>query len=345
MATPITVFLSYAQIDDEGLGFVKAFRKDLEFYCSADHGRRVEVFYDRTSLGWGDEWRTGISTAIEGALVFLPLVTLTYFQRPWCREELLQFYSSANTRGVVDLLLPVVVLGHSQIRGDSEDIAVRIIADRQQFDFRAAAIEGPGTAQWRGTMTRLAGELVAAVNRAEQRLAPAPGLDRAQLGERMAAGGKALVDVLVELVAALHAYLPELERAAELVADPALRRERAPRVAAVLLPGGAELERHGTALEKAAVELDGSLRAYYDLVMTEGSRDERARLVADLSKLSSGAQPLQDMSELCGDFLDLLRPAETTSVPMRHALEPTRRGFLALQSAVGIIHGWTRLAR
>ncbi|GGS23523.1 hypothetical protein GCM10010171_15760 [Actinokineospora fastidiosa] len=345
MSTPITVFLSYAQIDDEGLGFVKAFRKDLEFYCFADHGRRIEVFYDRASLGWGDEWRTGISTAIEGALVFLPLVTLTYFERPWCREELLQFYSSAHTRGVVDLLLPVVVLGHARITSDSPDMAVRIIADRQQFDFREAAIAGSRTPEWRRTMTRLAGELVAAVARAEQRLTPSGGPDRRVLGERMSADATRMVGVLVELTRAMQEYLPELEKAADLMADPARRRDRVGQVAAALAPGGARLERYGMALEAASVDLDGNLRAYCDLTMTHGTPDERARLSADLAKLGSDAQPLLDMGELCAEFLDMLRPVEAASVPMRQALEPTRKGFRAVESAVGIIHGWTTLGR
>ncbi|MFC7617875.1 toll/interleukin-1 receptor domain-containing protein [Actinokineospora soli] len=331
---PIAVFLSYAQIDDEGLGFVDAFRRDLAFYCSADHGRRVEVFYDRASLGWGDEWRSRIRDAVEGALVFLPLVTLTYFERRWCREELLQFYSSARSREVVDLLLPVVVLGHEHITADNPDTAVQIIAGRQQFDFREAAIAGAGSPVWRSTMLRLAGELVAAVGKAEGRLAPAPPPDRERLATAVRSSGQRLGRVIGELTAAMTALLPDLERAVD--GGP---------VPTDLEPAGRRLAHHGVALERAALDLDGHLRAYVDLVMATGTPDQRAVLVRDLRALGASTVPLDQMGDLCGEFLAALRPVESLSVPLRRAVEPTRAGFLAVRTAVGIIKGWMDLGR
>ena len=330
---PIAVFLSYAQIDDEGLGFVEAFRRDLAFYCSADHGRRVEVFYDRASLGWGDEWRSRIRDAVEGALVFLPRVTLTYFERPWCREELLQFYSSARSRDVVDLLLPVVVLGQEHITADSPDTAVRIIAGRQQFDFRDAAIAGAGSPLWRSTMLRLAGELVAAVGKAENRLEPAPVRDRERLATAMRTSGKRLIEVIIDLTRAMTTLLPDLERAVGGALPADLARD------------GRLLERHGVELELAAVDLDGHLRAYVDLITATGTPDERAALRRDLASLGDSATPLDEMGALCAEFLDLLRPHESASVPLRRALEPTRNGFRAVRSAVGIIKGWMDISR
>ena len=338
---PIPVFLSYAQIDDDGLGFVDAFRRDLRYYCSADHNRSVEVFYDRASLGWGDGWRERISSAVEGALVFLPLVTLTYFDRPWCREELLQFYSSAHTRDVDDLLLPVVVLGHGHITADSQDAAVRVIAQRQQFDFRDAAIAGPGTAVWRAAMLRLAGGLVAAVDKAEPRLAPAPVRDRHRVGRAVRASGEKLVEAVMELTAVLTAYTPELERAAELLARGAPVREVADRVAA----GGRGLEGHGLRVQDAAVELDGHLRAFVQLTMSDGGPAERDKLRADLAGMSAGTGDLNRMAEMCADYLAMLRPLEPMSVALRLALAPARIGFRAVGTAVGIMSAWTELGR
>lgn len=340
---PISVFLSYAQIDDEGLGFVEAFRRDLAYFCWADHGRRVEVFYDRASLGWGERWRQRISDAVEGALVFLPLVTLTYFERRWCREELLQFYSSARTREVVDLLLPVVVLGHDRITADSPDLAVRIIADRQQFDFREAAIEGSGSPVWRSTMLRLSGELVATVGEAERRLAPEPVHDRDRLARSIQTAGKRLVAVILDLTGAMRAFLPELERTADAAGGGA--RALDPAVLARLEADGRQVERHGLDLELAAVDLDGHLRAYVELEMAARGPAERAALRAEIAQLGGSADALAEMGELCAEYLAMLEPVETLSVPLRYALAPTRTGFRAVRAAVGIIEGWMDLGR
>ncbi|MFC5286127.1 toll/interleukin-1 receptor domain-containing protein [Actinokineospora guangxiensis] len=337
---PIPVFLSYAQIDDDGLGFVDAFRKDLRYYCAADHNRAVEVFYDRASLGWGDGWRESISAAVDGALVFLPLVTLTYFDRPWCRDELLQFYSSAHNRDVDDLLLPVVVLGHSHITPDSQDAAVRVIAERQQFDFREAAIAGPGTAVWRATMMRLAGELVATVDKAEPRLAPAPVRDREAAGRMVRGAGGKLIEATVALTDTLATFVPELEGAAAAAhgGDP-----RA--IAGRLAPGGRALEHRGLALQDAAVELDGHLRAFVGMTMATGTPAERDRLRAELAQLGSGTPELDGMAEMCARSLGLLRPLELGNVALRQALAPLRIGFRAVGTAVGIMRAWTELGR
>jgi hypothetical protein len=336
---PIPVFLSYAQIDDEGLGFVDAFRKDLRYYCAADHNRAVEVFYDRASLGWGDGWRDRISSAVDGALVFLPLVTLTYFDRPWCRDELLQFYSSAHNRDVDDLLLPVVVLGHAHITPESQDAAVRVIAERQQFNFREAAIAGPGTAVWRATMMRLANDLVATVDKAEPRLAPAPVRDREIVGHAVRAAGHELVEATIELTKIMSTYTPDLELAAS-----AARGGDARAIADRIALGGRVLERRGLTLQDAAVALDGHLRALV-LLVAAGTAAERAKLREQLAELGSSTADLDRMAAMCEHYLAVLSPLEPLSVALRHALAPARAGFRAVGTAVGIIKAWTELGR
>src|SRR5437764_14013106 len=118
----------------------------------SDQGRTLEIFVDRDTIGWGDDWQEGIEQAIAGAIVFMPVVTRQYFDRPACREELLTFYNEAQRLGVTSLLLPVVILGHSYISTDSTDVASRIIAERQYRDLKATWIDGPQSARWRQTI-------------------------------------------------------------------------------------------------------------------------------------------------------------------------------------------------
>ena len=112
----------------------------------------------------------------------MPIVTRQYFDRPSCREELLTFHSEAKALGVTSLLLPVVLLGHSYVSADSQDVAARLISERQVRDLKDAWIAGPQSAIWRAAIFQLAGELVDAATAAERALAdvvpptPAPGV-------------------------------------------------------------------------------------------------------------------------------------------------------------------------
>ncbi|MGX7827467.1 toll/interleukin-1 receptor domain-containing protein [Actinokineospora sp. 24-640] len=324
---PVPCFLSYAQKDDAVLGLVEDFRRDLAAFCFGDHGRRVEVFLDRRSLGWGTDWREEIGAAVDAAMVFLPLVTLTYFERRYCREELLQFYSSARGHGVGELLLPVLVLGQQKITADSTDTAVRIIADRQGFDFRTAALAGPGTREWRTAMAELAARLVAAVGRAESRLsAPAGPPDLAALDREVAERAQGLLTAFTELARSTQAFLRIVRETADAVA---------------IDHAGRELARCGSALERAAVVMDGAVRDHRAAIAAHGTPEMLDRL------RSRVAPPQEEMAQLPRAFTQALaglRPAETAGAPMRQALNSARAGLRAAQSAFGIIQGWARLA-
>lgn len=81
-APPIRCFLSYAHEDDEVLHVAAALKRSLEYLAYAHRKRRVEVFFDHESIGWGHDWRESIRTNIEGALVFIPLITQSYLPAP-----------------------------------------------------------------------------------------------------------------------------------------------------------------------------------------------------------------------------------------------------------------------
>lgn len=175
----IKVFLSYAHADDDVLELIEPFSKSLKQLAFADRGRVLEIFVDRTSIDWGEDWEDRIHSSILGAMVFMPIVTRQYFDRLSCREELLRFNDEARRLNVEALLLPVLVMGKNYIAADSPDVAARIIDQRQYRDVKEAWIEGPGSPVWRRIMMKLAGEVVDAVELAEQNLtvtktAPSP---------------------------------------------------------------------------------------------------------------------------------------------------------------------------
>src|SRR4051794_30555502 len=69
-------------------------------------GAKLDLFVDRDSLPWGEEWEVRIENALATSTFFIPVLTPLYFTRPECRKELLRFVAHARSVGAEDLVLP-----------------------------------------------------------------------------------------------------------------------------------------------------------------------------------------------------------------------------------------------
>ncbi|GAA4886988.1 TIR domain-containing protein [Saccharopolyspora cebuensis] len=356
----IRVFLSYAHADDELLDMVKYFKVSLEHVAFADRGRRLDVFFDRESIGWGDNWKGKIRGSIEGAMIFMPVVTRQYFDRAACREELLSFHGEAERLGVTSLILPVVVMGHSYISEDSQDVAARIISERQYRNLEDAWIEGPGSATWRRTMMQLARELVDAAELAEQKLSvdagasttpsmgdlddtDAPGM--AEVSEALEVfqrRGEALMLTMKNALAKLAESFNGAEGVQNMPAAEA--RAKMLEMAAQIGPYGAEFQEEARSFEAVVVETENLMRSYLEYIRQCGPRDLLEREYAALRSSAVGMEAFDEAEGMLSEFLKNLRPVEVSSAPMRKSLRGFRDGAKAVESAITMIKGWPALA-
>jgi hypothetical protein len=317
----------------------------------------LEVFVDRESIGWGEDWQASIRDGLESATVFLPVITRQYFERPFCRHELLTFHGEAKQLGLTSLLLPVVVLGHSHISGASPDIAVRIVHERQCRDLRDAWIEGPRSATWRRSMVKLAGELVDAVTAAEQALEgdskrrgttgsaedeDAPGaVEVAEALESFQDETKQLMDSLSETLTGFAAVFQNYQQTHS--ATPAEIRRILAEMAAELQPLGLEFQDSAREFEAVTVRTDEVLRGYVrflrDNEMTEQLKKERR----EIKRAENAMGPLGETDSSVTDFLERLRPVETTSAPLRTSLRGFREGAKAVQSGLALMRSWPKI--
>lgn len=355
---PIRVFLSYAQADDLVLEFIEPFVTSLKHMTFADQGRQLEVFIDRQSIGWGDDWQAAIRRGIDSATVFMPVVTRQYFDRPACREELLTFYSEAKALGVANLLLPVVLLGHSYISADSQDVASRIISERQYRDLKEAWITGSRSAIWRTAIVQLANELVTAAVAAERSLAvitmphDAPHLiddsddspGAAEVGvalEEFGEKSQVLLLSLGEVLTEIPDVLPAGKRLQEM--QPAAARNTMLEVAARLRPLGVKFQEQGREFETVAMKTDEVMRGYVRYLrehqMDDVLETERAAMVGTEEAMA----PVMEAEGFVADFLDQIRPMEILSAPMRNSLRGFREGGKAIRGAITIMRGWPRI--
>lgn len=363
---PIRCFISYARDDNASLSFVDEFKDSLSHLTYANSGRRLEIFVDHDSIGWGDDWREQIRDSIDTALVFIPLVTLQYLDRPMCREELQLFVDGAKKIGVTDLFLPVVVLGHGQITEQSSDPVARMIAARQYMDLKRAVIEGPGSATWRAVLLDLSEALVAAVDKAEQRLqevvqpgsAPAgpqdlsaetvvdesPGLY--EIMEQVNEDGSRLAHLLNEFILLMGEFQAKMTPLSEEIkgADHARGRAVLARMAESISDTADRMGSVGTELEAVTIRVDGALRAALTLATEAGSDELRDSLRRSLLGADgNNFAELGGVVDVTTVVLEQMRGAEVLSVPMRTALRPLRKGVTSFRSAMLTVRSWPEL--
>jgi hypothetical protein len=303
---PIRCFLSYARADDVVMDFVDPFTESLRQYAYADRGRSLEIFLDRTSIGWGDLAQPAIRASVRSATVFLPILTRRYFDRPYCREELFIFYNQAFVDGVRGLLLPVVLLGADFLTEDNQDLAVQLVVERQHRSVREAWIEGPSSPAWRRTMLSLASDLVDRVEAAERRLLtepPPPDVDLAAELARFSTDVSAMTAAVSSVIQTFHEGLGD---------------------ASALGPAAVQLQDVGRRFELRAFEVDRAVRA---------SGADKPFATASLDDLVTGVEAL----------LASTRRGEASHVPLRHVMAVFREGLTALRSGLRVVESWTEL--
>jgi hypothetical protein len=153
-------FWSYTREDDAGDGGrVRRLADQLRSEYGLLTGEELDLFVDRESIDWGDEWRKRIDDALAATTFFIPIITPRYFRRPECRKELLTFAGHAQSLGVGELLLPLLYVNVPDLDTDSEDEAVALVAGTQYEDWRDLRLVDEHSAAYRRAVNRLASRL------------------------------------------------------------------------------------------------------------------------------------------------------------------------------------------
>ncbi|MEC3980279.1 TIR domain-containing protein [Amycolatopsis sp. H20-H5] len=353
----VQCFLSFTHADDERLRFVDPLTADLAYFCEADHGRKIEIFVDRVSIGWGGDWRKGIQDGIDAAMVFLPVITMNYFnESPWCRDELNAFHAKASALELTELILPLIIMGHDLLTGDNADASVQIIEKLQYLDIREAALAGPGSPEWRRAMVLVAGKLVKAIDAAEAKLAQrgsqtpalaglpddtgladnedAPGLH--EYNDRLIASGYRLEAHAIEIIGDLNALKDAFARLLHNGGQrsPEQERVRSVRAAEAFKPLAVRIQRSGTAFESTVAEADSTIRSYLRLLVSHGSAEMLATARDEYREFAKTLGDLEGVELTLTEFLEQTRPLEVLSAPLRSATRPLRLGAQSIRLGV-----------
>lgn len=363
---PIRAFLSYSHADDDEFDIVEPLVNKLKAFVRGKIGRSLEVFVDRESIGWGTEWRKSISSSVENATIFVPLLSANYLDSEACREEFLAFHSKAEVLGVTELLLPILIFKSSLFGPDSSDEVAQIAEARQYKCVEEPMLAGFQSPEWLQCTKDLAESLLEALAKAEASLladivvnsrdatpanpdihsaAPATDEDEAGLAELMTAMESSIED----MTSASTALSPAMEALGKVPAEVGVLLNEPTakqvntwtlRLAHGFVEPSKVLEAEGRKLFEATKSLDETLFKLKKLTDNVEAPEFTESLTEGRTSLVEGFGDLGEVADTMEGLLVAMKPAEILSVPLRKSLQPARRGLTAVRDSLKVIEAW-----
>ena len=92
------VFISHANVDKETL---------IEELYQSLNKLGINIFYDKESLEWGDNWKDKILKGTQKAEFAIIVISENFFGKEWTERELVEFLNRQNRNGQ-KLILPIL---------------------------------------------------------------------------------------------------------------------------------------------------------------------------------------------------------------------------------------------
>lgn len=375
MASAAVGFWSYTRADNEAEGeriLRLAARVREEFAAlTADE---LELFVDRDSIPWGQEWKRLIDEALAGTTFFIPIITPRYFRRQECRRELLKFASEARRLGLEQLLLPVYWIPVRELDAEEppEDEAMALVGSIQWEDLRSVRLLDEDSAEYRQAVNSISkqlaqrveevaqlGEEVAADSHVEKR--ERHGITRESGDDGDEAPGE--IELLAEGETALPRFVEavenlgaEIEKIGTLVEESGQEMEAANRRGAGFASQLTLTERLSRRLEEPAsrigdlghayaaelLKVDPAVRTLLDHAADDPEEASEAReFVEGISALAREAEvSLAGLKELLSE----MEKASRVSRSLRRPLKRIRAGLQGVLDGQSLIREWSRRA-
>jgi hypothetical protein len=152
-------FWSYTHDDNDAVdGAILELARLIKNAYSIHTGEDLTLFTDR-EINWGEEWEKRIADSIAGTTFFIPVVTPRFFKSKYCRQEVIDFTTKAETSGLNALFLPIHFAHVPYLSTDAEDPVVRLVAKTQQVDWRKLRLLDAISSEHRTAVHELAVEI------------------------------------------------------------------------------------------------------------------------------------------------------------------------------------------
>ena len=333
-------------------------------------GEAINLFLDRDSLTWGDDWRARIDQGLQTAVFFVAIITPRFFMSSECRRELQTFGREAERLGVRDLILSIVYVDVPGLLDDTtQDDAIKLVKNFQWEDWRELRFADTSSSEYRKAVAKLAQKLVDANRRILAQESPVPADTTAPLGPD-SPGGKSgeelgLIDILATgeealpaLTETMQAIATEINRFNEFTntategikrSDEAGegatgRRIVARTLAQNLAEPTARMLELANKYSSQMYDVDASVRTLISAAPMETANDPDAKTtVCEFFETVKGmAQGARFLVETLGQMAQSLTQGESLSRDLRPPIQTMKQAITILVEASSVTDEWVR---
>ena len=161
-------FISYSHADDRD-GYITDLRKALEIEVQIQLGQRFTIFQD-VDIEAGQDFQEIIQSSLSEVLLFIPVISPSYFNSPYCRSELSAFLKREVSLSRRDLVLPLYYVD-TDIMDDNKEITgesfrLEAAVKKHQFtDWRKLREKPLSAPDFRPSVIKLSAAIKEAVRR------------------------------------------------------------------------------------------------------------------------------------------------------------------------------------
>jgi hypothetical protein len=355
-------FWSYAHRDDEAeAGRISQLARDVVAQYEMITGEAIELFLDRDSLEWGDEWQAKVDASLASVAFFIPVLTPRYFQSAECRRELNVFARLAERLGVRELVMPILYIDVPALHDDPpEDETMVLVKSFQWESWVDLRFADSASSEYRRAVAKLARRLADANALAERTdvsaaaIALSEGDDDQELGvldlmaraeEAMPQWSETMQEITreIENISTLaQATTAEMAQGDKQGKGFAARLTAARRMAKELDGPAQRIDNLGEQFARQLYEIDQGVRLLIERLPGEVEEDpegresaceffQSVRLMADSAEEGLGA--LKGM-------VDAMSPIEGMSRDLRPRLRKLNHGLTLMYEGRNVIRSW-----
>jgi hypothetical protein len=150
-------FWGYAHLDDKADGGrVTRLAQKIRLEYQALTTQELEIFVDRTSLSWGEQWRARINDSLQTTTFYIPIITPNFIDSQECRKEFLTFVNTAKALGVTEYILAIRYIPVADLTEESTDEIKALVAATQFVDWEELRFEDEDGPSYRRAVNQLA---------------------------------------------------------------------------------------------------------------------------------------------------------------------------------------------
>lgn len=367
-------FWGYAHIDDEAdSGRVTRLAKKIQLEYQVLTTQKIEIFVDRDSLAWGDNWRERIDGSLQATTFYIPIITPSFIASKECRREFLSFVNAAKALGVEEYILAIRYIPVEDLNDDSSDEIKALVAATQYEDFGDLRFEDETGPLYRKAVNRLATRLKELSELVESRPAAANvHADRMGIGSAVVAvltredgNAPGLLDVIGDFESASTKWLETINKIGPLidefngairegteelnsVADKpfAQRLNALRRMAQHIEPPSKKIEEAGAEYVVKLLAIDPMVRAMIELAKATESDTPQASAAKDqFVAIQRMAATSKATSATLTEVGAMARKYSNFSRDLRPAFKAFDAGTRSIVDGQSIIDEWARLVQ